>query len=384
MKVLRYAGTTFRRIAQVHKFEVQFKELARRGHTVCLVLAREPHDIGFLEPFLTLNVEIKYLPRPRSSFDILAMRRIWRLCRTWRPDILHCDNIHLVPLMGAAFANIPVRIWHKRSMSTAFERNEPLTIKSRISLSTRLSVFLSRKVICVSNAVSDELRSLGVNSQKKVVLNNPWDVMNMHDEESGAAFRNKYCIALTDIVGVTVGHAVPVKGWVDLIEAFVQVSHEHPNLKLIFAGSFKGNYEADTWCRIKAIVKKHRLDGRVIFTGAIDDVSLALQASNFFVLPSLSEGNSNALLEALVARKPCIATNVGAAPELISDGKTGVLVDRGRPDQLAQALAAMCDSDTRHRLTDAVCLPKWVPTREEYSKQLANLYEAEFNDLSSK
>jgi glycosyltransferase involved in cell wall biosynthesis len=90
---------------------------------------------------------------------------------------------------------------------------------------------------------------------------------------------------------------------------------------------------------------------RVLFLGHRADVPDILQASDVFVLNSGSEGMSNALLEALAAGLPCVATAVGGNPELVRDGENGFLVPPRQSAPLARALATLLqDSSLRQRM----------------------------------
>ena len=85
------------------------------------------------------------------------------------------------------------------------------------------------------------------------------------------------------------------------------------------------------------------LAGRVHFLGQRDDIPDLLAALDIFVLPSHSEGVSLALLEAMAAGLPVIATAVGGLPEVVTDGVNGLLIPPQDPEALAQALARLLD-----------------------------------------
>ena len=88
---------------------------------------------------------------------------------------------------------------------------------------------------------------------------------------------------------------------------------------------------------------------RIIFAGERTDIPRVLQEVNISALPSLSEGFSNSLLEAMVARLPVVATNVGGNPEIVTDGKTGILVPARDPAALANAMIQILESPSLAR-----------------------------------
>jgi glycosyltransferase involved in cell wall biosynthesis len=105
---------------------------------------------------------------------------------------------------------------------------------------------------------------------------------------------------------------------------------------------------------LEAQVKELDLVGRVHLVGHHADVLPWLAALDAFVLPSDWEGMSNALLEAMAAGLPVVATAVGGTREVVVDGVTGLLVPPGDPDSLAEAISRLLgDSDMRHTMGEA-------------------------------
>lgn len=131
------------------------------------------------------------------------------------------------------------------------------------------------------------------------------------------------------IVGV-VGNLYPVKGHQYLIDAIPSILMTCPNTSFVFAG--RGELEAE----LKSQVYRLGVETKVFFLGLRQDIPRILAMLDVFVLPSLSEGLSMAILEAMIAGKPVVATQVGGNPELVLNGETGFLV----PPRDSQALAS--------------------------------------------
>ena len=93
--------------------------------------------------------------------------------------------------------------------------------------------------------------------------------------------------------------------------------------------------------RLKRLAGLGGMDGRVRFAGSVDRASVVayLNAADASVLPSRSEGCPNVVLESLACGTPVVATSVGAVPDLVRPGTTGLIVPPGRPEALASALA---------------------------------------------
>ena len=131
------------------------------------------------------------------------------------------------------------------------------------------------------------------------------------------------------VLGV-VGSLYPVKGHKFLLEAMPEIIRRWPKAQLLVIG--RGELEV----ALKEQVKQLAIGANIHFLGMRQDVPGLLSLLDVFVLPSLSEGLSLALLEAMASGKPVVATRVGGNPELIDHGKTGFLV---QPED-ARALAA--------------------------------------------
>lgn len=137
------------------------------------------------------------------------------------------------------------------------------------------------------------------------------------------------------VVG-TVGRLQTVKAQTVLTRAFVQALQSEPQAtvhwRLIVVGSGPLRAEAE------AIVNAAGLHDRVWFAGERNDVPDVMRSLSCFALPSLAEGISNTILEALATGIPVVATDVGGNPELVQSGVTGVIVRAGDPVSMAEGL----------------------------------------------
>jgi sugar transferase (PEP-CTERM/EpsH1 system associated) len=137
-------------------------------------------------------------------------------------------------------------------------------------------------------------------------------------------------------VAGTVGRLDPVKDQACLIRAFARAAGEAKRV-LVIVG--------DGPCReeLAALVKELAIGDRVRLLGERNDIPLILRALDVFVLSSIGEGISNAILEAMAAGLPVIATRVGGNVELVREALTGRLIEPRRPEALAEALSAYFD-----------------------------------------
>ena len=139
------------------------------------------------------------------------------------------------------------------------------------------------------------------------------------------------------IVG-TVGRLAAVKHQRLLVEAFVRACGHLPEaaerMRLVIAG------DGPDRAAIERQVGESGMADRIWIAGARDDVSALLAGLDLFVLPSLAEGISNTILEAMASGLAVIATRVGGNAELVADGSTGMLVPSDDADAMASAIAA--------------------------------------------
>jgi glycosyltransferase involved in cell wall biosynthesis len=184
-------------------------------------------------------------------------------------------------------------------------------------------------------AVSEDLKrfitgTVGVPAGRIKVIYNGQEILPQIRQEEKARLRGEFGLGENESVVGVVGSLYPVKGHEYLLAAVPQVLKTHPRTKFLIVG--RGDLDAP----LKEEVKRAGLEKQVRFLGFREDVAALLSLMDIFVLPSLSEGLSIALLEAMAAGIPVVATNVGGNPELVVDGETGYSV----PPRDADALAA--------------------------------------------
>lgn len=137
------------------------------------------------------------------------------------------------------------------------------------------------------------------------------------------------------VVIAAVANLRPVKGLDVLIQAAALLHRDHPAARFRIAG------EGDQRPALEQLVRSLGLAGRVELAGSVADVPAFLASADVAVLPSRAEGMSNALLEYMAAARPIVATAVGATPQLIEDGRHGLLVPADDPATLAAAISRL-------------------------------------------
>lgn len=141
-----------------------------------------------------------------------------------------------------------------------------------------------------------------------------------------------------------VGRLRKEKGYPFLLTAFKGVVEEWPDTRLLIAG--EGEEEAS----LKQHARELGIAEKIVFAGLRTDIPAILALSEIFVLSSLWEGMPNAVLEAMAAGRPVVATRVGGVPELVVEGETGLTVPPSDAAALRQALLSMLKDSERARL----------------------------------
>jgi glycosyltransferase involved in cell wall biosynthesis len=374
---LRYWGSYLKSLRHAGVIAADFRPLVKRGWRCFLVLERPPEDLTWLKEFNDLGVTIFYAPRPRGQFDLGCIRRIATLVRRTGTVVFHCDNMHTSPLIGAALGGAKVRIWSKLDMDPAFKACRPPTLKEQLGVSNRISCWLCHRVIAVSTAVRDEMVARGIPEEKFIVRNSPRIYAPPEQTMTPQAIRKGWGCSANEVVVLTLGRCIPVKAWDILLLAFAPVVKAAPEARLILVGSYATPAEKPFYALLQGLLQEHQIADKVIFTGFVAEVWATLKAADVFVLPSLSEGASFALIEGLDAGLPCVATGVGNAREVIRDGENGFIVPRCDPAALSRALAQLVqDQDLRRRFAANVKAPDHIPDMHESAEQFALDYEA--------
>lgn len=144
---------------------------------------------------------------------------------------------------------------------------------------------------------------------------------------------------------VAVGRLSPEKGFDTLVEAIALASAEYPSLRLELAGG------GPCLPQLRRLADRLGIGDRVTFLGEVSDVPAVLARAALFVLPSLTEGISLTLLEAMARGLPVVATSVGGTPEVVIDGETGRLAPPRAPAELARMIVStLCDPEASRRM----------------------------------
>ena len=194
--------------------------------------------------------------------------------------------------------------------------------------------FLVDRVIAVSKDLKNRLgRHYG--SDKVVCIHNGINHREMYTEDDTAEIRSRLGLGKGDYVVGSVGRLTAVKGHEFLIRAAAHLVEGPKTVKIILVG------DGPLRKHLEGLALHLGVSKRVIFVGHQEHPRGFLQAMDVFVLPSLNEGIPLALLEAMSACRPIVASRVGGVPEVIEHEYTGLLVEPGNEQEVAKACSRL-------------------------------------------
>jgi len=301
--------------------------------------------------------------------------RLWRLFRRLRPDIVHTRNLGALDCQLPAFAaGVPVRIHgeHGRDVGDLDGHNRKNQWNRRL-----LRPVVQRWVALSRDLASTLTGPVGIPETRVRRICNGVDSERFCPSPARAPIDGS---PFNDpglwLVG-TVGRMQAVKNQVELARAFVQTLDAMPalrdRLRLVMIGDGPLRAEA------AALLAQAGVADLAWLPGERRDVPEVMRGLDCFVLPSLAEGISNTILEAMSSGLPVIATEVGGNPDLIEHARTGLLVPAGDAAALAQALQALAGDTVRARALGTAA--RQQVEREFSLAAMVGAYEAMYDEL---
>jgi glycosyltransferase involved in cell wall biosynthesis len=302
---------------------------------------------GLLEKNKIMCVQIPY---PTSFQGLLRFLALSRKIRAQRIKILHTyfEGSDIYGIFLAKLTGIPVIISSKRDMG--------ISKSKKILTAYRFINPFVDKMISVSEAVKQH-----VNTEEKVNLNRIVTIYNGVDFDKYFISNHKNSLNLpfnvkkiVPVVGV-LANIRPIKGIEYFIRAAAKVQKLIPETHFIVIGACIPDQASTSYFEhLKSLVKELKLENNLFFLGERIDIPEILSLMDVSVLPSLSEGFSNSILESMAAGKPLVVTNVGGNAEAVLHGKTGFVVPPRNVGKLAEAITAiLMDKELAKRMGNA-------------------------------
>jgi sugar transferase (PEP-CTERM/EpsH1 system associated) len=287
-----------------------------------------------------------------EGFSWALIRRLAALLRQEKVDAVHTHD--LGPFIYGGLASL----WNLNRNIFHTEHSYLSQNSRRLRMFERVLGYYCRVIIADSRDVAAMLiERQKIPARKVVTILNGIDLDRFQNLDT-TTIRNAMGIKPNVFVVGTVGRLVPVKNQALLIKAFASFAAER-SAELIIVG------DGPERPGLESLAAELGVASRVHFTGARRDIPAILASLDLFVLPSLSEGLSLTLLEAMAAVRPVIATRVGGNPEVINDGKNGLLVPSNNVETLRDAMCRVNGPNAAWR--DAIASSGRRTVEEQFS-----------------
>jgi glycosyltransferase involved in cell wall biosynthesis len=314
------------------------RELVKRGHTI--VIGCSP-DVPLAARAKDAGLDVRTLPGLRTKVNPLAFvrgaRAVRALLEDVDPDVVHAyrSPVHVLAAL-ALRGRLTTRL-----------------VRTRGTMESPRGHFLNRALydratdltIVTAEAVRLQCLEAGFDPRRLVTVHGAIELERFdpakHDKPSA---KERLGIPREAPVVGQLARLAPIKGHRWMLEAAKRLFEKRPDAWLVLVGpAWPGMEEA-----VRAQARELGIERRVVLTGKVDDVAGAIAAFDVGVVASVgSEALSRAALEYLAMGIPIVATRVGSLPELVDDGKTGLLVPPMDSRALADAIASLLDEPER-------------------------------------
>ncbi|HVS20333.1 MAG TPA: glycosyltransferase family 4 protein [Pyrinomonadaceae bacterium] len=340
--------------------------LARRGHDVHAALIPASPLLGELSALPTQNILELAM---RNSLNARSALKLVRFVRENQIEIIHAHvarDYPLAALVAARAGGVPVVL--TRHVLFPLKKVHRLTLR-RVA-----------RVIAVSQAVADGLRGQRIFDERKiVVIHNGIDLEKFSREGNDRVAAQAKARGNQNRLQVgAIGHIAPIKGHDDFIRAAAIVNSQRDDVDFIIAGEDKSR-TGDHRRQIEELIDDLGLGERVRLSGWVNDVAQLLSTLDLFVSSARSEPFGLAIVEAMAAGVPVVATRSEGAREIIDADTTGKLVPIGDVEALAKAICelladpterANLSANARRAVSERFSLEQMVDATEQLYRQV--------------
>lgn len=320
------------------------------GYETVLVVGREGASEGNLHD-LAAEKGVKPLILPqlgrevRPHRDGAALLTLVRLLRRLRPDIVHTHTAKAGALgrVAAKLAGVPIIIhtFHGHVLDGYFNRGA-----TRFFLGIeRYLAAITTKVLTVSDGQRRDLLRLGIGRPETVgvmPLGLELDGFLRSDLRRGEVRRRLGISMETPLIGI-IARLAPIKDHATFLEAASELRKSHPDIRFLIVG------DGERRSHLEQQAHALGLSDCIHFVGWQRDLEPIYADLDLVVLSSLNEGTPLSLIEAMAAGLPVVATKVGGVPDLVADGKTGLLVPPKDPMAMSRAVDTLLGDANRRR-----------------------------------
>jgi glycosyltransferase involved in cell wall biosynthesis len=304
--------------------------LDRRRFTLAVVV---PETGPLTERLAAIGVPTFVIP---LNTRLLSPRALWMLVQVFRRELpmivqSHGARTNVYAKIAARLVGVPVVL---ATVHNSLFDYEVSALRRRLYVAAeRLTAPLAHRVVAVSQAVGRDLVTrYRLPAERVVVIQNGIDPAGFVPRRPPAAVRTELGLPPQSRLVALVGRLTPQKGPDLLVAALPPLAAAWPQLRCLFIG------DGELAPELRRQAASLGVGSHCVFLGPRSDVADLVASVDVVVLPSRSEGLPFALLEAMVLARPVVATRVGGNPEVVEDGRSGLLVPPEDPGALTRAV----------------------------------------------
>ncbi len=272
--------------------------------------------------------------------DLISFFALYRIFKRESPDIIHLNSSKIggIGAVAGRLAGIQKIIFTGHAW--AWNEDRILISKTLITIAHWVTILFSHTTIAVSEKTKNEIVDLPFIPESKVVVIHNGITNSEYLERFAARAELNGEVSEKFWVG-TISELHPNKGLDNLINAFPNILKTNPGTALVIIG------EGEDRQKLSTLIQNLGLSKKVHLLGFKENASRFLKSFDIFVLASRTEAFPYVTLEAGLAQLPTVATRVGGIPEVITDGKNGLLVRSGDVTALSEAINNLLEDGTK-------------------------------------
>lgn len=295
--------------------------LKAEGHEVLIISFYCMHT-AITDRLEKNGIRIEYLGK-KKGFDLSIVFKMRKIMKKFRPDIVHTHR-YVLPYAFLASARLNVKRVH--TVHNVAEKEVP---QKQLPMQKVLFKKFGVIPVAITPLTQKSIEDYYGLNQSEVTL-----VYNGIDLTQCIAKKNTQIDSQIKILHV--GRFAPQKNHEMMVEAFADVVKDYPKCELDLVG------DGDLVDSVKQKVTELGIEEKVHFVGLLDKVYEKMSESDIFILPSNYEGMPITLIEAMATGLPIVATAVGGVPDMIEDGKSGLLVGVTK-DKIAKGIVSLIE-----------------------------------------
>lgn len=306
----------------------------------------------------------------RNSMDVTAAVALKKICRTWKPDLMHAHSSksHGIAWLADLLGNrVPL----------VLSRRVAFSIKNNLINRHKYNHPRLKKIISITGAVSKRVLPLLRRADRSRVVFSGIDTAAFQSAGRDKFLRQQYGIADDTFLIGTAAAFTAEKDYTTFLKVAAIVAGSLPDTAIRFIAMGEGVQRAE----MQQLARRQGLEDKVIFTGFLPGVKKYLSGLDLFLFTSRNEGLGSGLLDAFASKLPVVSTDAGGIPEIVQHEQTGLLAPVGDSEQLAHAVLRLYrDRELRQQLSTAAHAFVQKLDKNNTSRKTIEIYQEVINE----